>query len=116
MKTRIPLPPNAFIDNGGRSLPPPIAYHGRTHPTSITIAATTASVRPRPIGRRTSGRLGIDLGAKDAHEAQVAVELAVVEPVAHDELVRNREANVVDGDLDETTRRLVKQGADAERP
>src|SRR6266513_2936859 len=117
MNTRMPLPLNAFSWRTGRSLPPPTAYHGRTQPTSMTMAPTMLSVRPRPMGRRcTSGRFRIDLGAEDAHEAEVAVQLAVVEAVAHDELVGDREADVVDRDLHEPPRGLVEQRADPKRP
>ena len=57
----------------------------------------------------------VDLGAQDAHEAQVAVALAVVEPVADDELVGDLEAHVVHRDVHEAPRGLVEQGADPER-
>ena len=83
---------------------------------SATIAPTIASRRPLPSGRRaiSSGRR-VDLGAQDAHEAQVAVALAVVEPVADDELVGDLEAHVVHRDVDQPPRGLVEQRADPER-
>src|SRR4051812_18315352 len=117
MKTRMPLPLNAFSWRSGSSVPPPTEYHGSTHPTSMTTAPTTPSVRPRPMGRRcTSGWFRVDLGAEDAHEAEIAVQLAVVQAIAHDELVGNRETDVVDRDLDEPPGGLVEQRADPERP
>src|SRR5256885_14294891 len=117
MNPRIPLPLKAFSWRTGRSLPPPTAYHGSTQPTSMTMAPTMPSVRPRPMGRRcTSGRFRIDLGAEDAHEAEIAVQLAVVQAVAHDELVWDREADVVNGDLHEAPGRLVEQRRDPGRP
>ena len=83
----------------------------------MTSAARPASRRPLPersaMHRQSAAR--VDLGAEHAHEAQVAVELAVVEAVADDELVRDREADVVDRDVDEAPGRLVEQGADPER-
>ena len=58
---------------------------------------------------------GVDLRLEDADVAQVPVQLAVVEPVADDELVGDREADVVDRDLDQAAGGLVEQGADPER-
>ena len=97
---------------------PPSCHHGRTQPTTMTTPATAASVRPRPSGRRCiviPGDPRVDLRLEDANDAQVPVELAVVEAVADDELVRDREADVVDRDLDEPPGRLVEQRADAQR-
>ena len=57
----------------------------------------------------------VDLGTEDAHEAQVAVALAVVEAVADDELVGDLKPDVVDRDVDQPPRGLVEQRADPER-
>src|SRR5438309_3201654 len=118
-KTRIPLPSNALPLSAGSPSPPPTPHHGRRHATTITMAARAASWRPRPSGRRcisvASVADRVDLGAEHAHEAEVAVVLGVVEAVADDELVGDREPDVVDRDVDEAPGGLVEQGADPER-
>ena len=77
--------------------------------------ARRAAGRARAGGDASSVGARVDLGAQDAHEPEVAVVLAVVEAVADDELVRDREADVVDRDVDEAPGRLVEQRADPER-
>src|SRR3954464_7870615 len=86
---------------------PPTVHHGRKHPASATAAPRAARTRDRPIGRRCmvmagsgESRLRVALRTEHAHEPEVAVQLAVVEPIADDELIRDREADVVDVDLD----------------
>jgi len=57
-------------------------------------------------------RLGIDLRAEDSDIPQVAIDLAVIEPVPDHELVGNREPDVIDLDLDQAAGRLVEKRAD----
>src|SRR3954447_9183495 len=120
--TTIPSESKALPLRTGSPSAPPTVHHGRTQPTRITIAPTAARRRDRPTGRRCmlidrdpsfGGR--VDLGSQHADEPQVPVELAIVEAVADHELVGDREARVVDIDLDESPRRLVEQRADPQR-
>src|SRR5688500_8777655 len=118
--TRIPREANALPLRYGRPLAgSPTVHHGRKHPASATSAPIAARSLVRPTGRRCmvipASGLAVDLGAQDAHESEVPVQLAVVEPVADDELVRNREAGVVDLDLHQAACGLVEQRADPER-
>src|SRR5437773_10130640 len=119
-KTRMPVPSNPVpLSVVSVSGPPPTDHHGRKQPASASSAPIAARNRDRPTGRRcmvmpeTAGSLlGVDLRPEHTHEPEVAVQLAVVKAVAHDELVGNGEAGVVDVDLDEAAGRLVEQGAD----
>src|SRR5690606_11755190 len=61
------------------------------------------------------GQLGSSVvGVDDADVGQGAVLLGVVEPVAHDPLVRNAEADVIELHLDLRARGLVQQRAGAD--
>src|SRR4030095_12261445 len=53
---------------------------------------------------------------EDGDVPQIPVIAVVVEAVAHHELVGNREADVVDGDLDLPTGHLVQEHAEREAP
>src|SRR5207237_10776679 len=61
------------------------------------------------------GRERGELVPQHAHVREVPVALAVVEPVADHEAVRNLEADVADRDLDRAPLRFRQQGADLER-
>src|SRR5687768_3901529 len=80
-----------------------------------TTACSTMFRRPavQPAGgpRRAVGS-GVDVGRERADDPQVAVLLGVVQPVAHDELVGDVEADPPDVDLDLRGVRLAQQGAD----
>ena len=119
----MPLDSKALPVTGGRPPTwPPAVYHGRTQPTRMTTAGDGGKPPPAAKGiaiHRTSDRRLrglVDAGTQDAHVPKVTVELAVIEAVAHDELVRDREPDVVDGDVHEPAGRLVEQRADPERP
>src|SRR5690349_6524642 len=126
-KTTMPMPskavPLSFVSS---SEPPPRVHHGSKQPPSTTRPPIAASSRDRPTGRRCivmtepasprpASRLAVDLRLEHADEAEVAIQLAIVEPIADDELVRDGETGVVDVDLDQAPCRLVKQRADPER-
>src|ERR1044072_4646673 len=111
-KTRMPIDSNAVPLSGGRPVAAMRVHHGRKHPTMATTAPIATSRRDlrtgfRCMGLRRSPRspLAVDLGLEPAHVAQVAIQLAVIQPVADDELVRDREPDVIDIDLDEAARR-----------
>src|SRR5215218_9309881 len=116
-KTRMPVDSNALPLIAGRPSSPPTVNHGRKQPASITRPPIAASRRDRLTGRRcmvmpeapdATSRLAVHLWPEHADVAEVAVQLAVVEPVADHELVRDREAGVVDLDLHQPARGLVQ--------
>src|SRR5262245_40271298 len=109
----MPMPskavPLSFVSSPGS---PPRDHQGRKQPARVTSPPIAARSRVRETGRRCivmvrpASPLAVHLGLEDPHEAKVAVQLAVVEPVPDDELVRDREAPVIDVDLDEPAGRL----------
>src|SRR5688572_26223153 len=92
--------------------------------SSTTAGATRrsgGSPRSRPgsaavpgAGDASSFRDRVDLWPQHADEPQIPIQVAKIEPIADDELIRDREAGVVHGNLDEPPGRLVEQRADAE--
>src|SRR4051812_12460861 len=102
----MPMPSNAVPLSAGRPSGATRVHHGRKQPTSAATPPIAASSLERLTGRRCivmvespGSRLAVDLGPEHAHELQVPIQLAVVEPIADDELVRDREPGVVDVDV-----------------
>src|SRR5687768_2953416 len=98
---------------------PPDCHHGRKPEAIIASAPTRISRRyrrpPPSIGSALGWRDAVDRWLQHADVGQVAVALVVVEAVADDEAVRDREAGVVDRDLREPPCGLVEQAADPDR-
>src|SRR5690606_14690078 len=111
-------PPRLHLHVRPRRSPPP-------PPASLGAAGATTLRRelfPPPQGRGSSRATeggvrgsGVDGGREDADGAQVAVALGVVEAVAHHEVVRDVEPDVLDVDVDLRRLRLAQQGADLHR-
>src|SRR5918999_6182071 len=82
---------------------PPDRHHGRNPEPIMASAPSRISSRkrrpPPSIGSALRRRAAVDRWLEHADVGQVAVALVVVEAIADDESVRNREADVVDGDL-----------------
>ena len=82
----MPVDSNALSVVGGSPSATTIVHHGRTQPTQQDErehgghrpAAAEGSTMHRAVALRAGA---VDLGAQDAHEAQVAVQLPVVEAV-----------------------------------
>ena len=109
--------PVARLGRDARACRRPATTAGRSRRRS---AAPSGGHRPTPAERPAMHRhrpatSRVDLGLEHPDVAQVAVQLAVVEPVADDELVGDREPDVVDRDLDQPPGGLVEQGADPQR-
>src|SRR6188508_1963126 len=98
---------------------PPERHHGRNPEPIIASAPNRISRRyrrpPLSIGSALRRRAAVDRWLQHADVGQIAVALVVVEAVADDEPVRDREADVVDGDLGQPSRGLVEQAADPDR-
>src|SRR5450756_489856 len=97
--------------------PPPTLHQGSSEEPTRMIAPIATIQRPlMGVAWCIAAPLGlVGLGAENAHEAEVPVDLAEVETIPHHEGVRNLEANIVDRDVDQAAGGLVQERADPYR-
>ena len=56
----------------------------------------------------------VEFGFQNADKRQIAVDLAVIEAIADDELIRHLETYVVEGDIYHSSGPLIQEGTDFE--